>query len=135
MRRVSIMLAAALLSTATAAFAERVSSADRRAGELDRALAGRVAGEPRSCLSLLQTRDSTSYAGTILYRADRNTVYRNDLGGCPELRWDTYPVFNIHGSQLCQGEIVQIVQRGGGFPAGSCVVGPFVPYTRIPGTR
>lgn len=135
MRLVPLVLALAATVAATAASAERVAPADRRSAELERLLAGRVAGEPRSCLPLFETRDSRTFAGTIVYGSNRTTVYRNDLGGCPELRWDTYPVFNIHGSQLCEGEIVRIVQRGGDFQAGSCVVGRFVPYTRIPGTR
>ena len=96
---------------------------------LEKALAGKVAGTPRDCLSLIDTRDSQTYDGTIVYRINRNLSYVNDLNGCTSLGWSSIPVFDIHGSQICRGDIVRIVDRDGGGPRGSCSVGQFVPYT------
>ena len=128
--RVGMILVSACL--ATTASAQRVEKVDRRAAEYDRLMTGRVAGEPRSCLPEGQTRQSTIYRGAIVYRVSRDTVYRNDMNGCSDLRFDTYPVFRIYSGQLCRGDIVQIVDRGNGMAAGGCTVGSFVPYTRVP---
>lgn len=98
--------------------------------ELTRLLEGRVAGAPRSCLSLLEMRDSRVFHGTIIYRVSRDKIYRNDLNGCPELNSNSFPIFKSTTGQICQGDIVDLVDRGVQFPIGACSVGPFVPYTR-----
>ncbi len=101
--------------------------------KLEKALAGKVAGKPQTCLSVINARDSQTFDnGTILYKAGRNLSYRNDLNGCSQLSWNAYPVFDIRGSQICRGDIVRIVDRGGAGVMGACSVGDFVPY-RTPG--
>lgn len=97
---------------------------------LERALAGRVAGPPQQCLPINRATQSTVHRGAILYRSG-NTVYRNDLNGCPELNFNTVPVIKVRGSTVCAGEIVQLADRGIGGPVGACSFGPFVPYTRV----
>jgi hypothetical protein len=93
-----------------------------------KALAGKVAGTPRSCISVLDLRQSTTYRNSIVYRINSKLSYANDLGKCPYLRNDNIMVTNIRGSQICRGDIVNMVGRGSSFPAGSCVFSDFVPY-------
>ena len=120
-----------LLATACATTREdRTAAPDPK---LEKALAGKVAGTPQTCLSLIDARDSQTFDnGTILYRAGRNVTYRNDLNGCSQLTWNAYPVFDVRGSQICRGDIVRIVDRSGSGVMGACSVGDFVPY-RKPG--
>ena len=96
--------------------------------KLTKALAGKVAGEPRDCLPLMDTRDSQTFNGSIVYNLGRSTAYRNDMQQCPMLGRDYIPVFNVIGSQVCRGDIVRFVDRLSGANWGSCVVGKFVPY-------
>lgn len=102
----------------------------RDSAALTKALAGRVAGKPVDCLSTIDTRESSTYDNTIVYRASGRVIYRQDLNDCPSLTWSSIPVFEIRGAQLCRGEIVRIVDRSGTGQRGSCTVGQFVPYTR-----
>ena len=118
-----------LLATACATTRdEQKASVDAK---LETALAGKVAGKAQTCLSLIDARDSQTFDnGTILYRAGRNITYRNDMNGCSQLSWNSYPVFDIRGSQICRGDIVQIVDRSGTGVRGACSVGEFIPYRK-----
>jgi hypothetical protein len=93
-----------------------------------KALAGRTAGEPRDCLSLTDTQNSSTYRGTILYRVNSKLTYRNDMNGCPSLTDDRIPVIEVRGSQICRGDIVRLADRMSGAQWGACTFGKFVPY-------
>jgi hypothetical protein len=93
-----------------------------------KALSGKVAGTPRSCISLNDARQSTTYRSAIVYRVSSRLSYVNDLGKCPFLRDDNILVTKTFGSQLCRGDIVNMVDRGSHFPSGSCAFSDFVPY-------
>lgn len=125
-----IPMALLLLGTACATTgAARDGTPDAK---LAKALVGKVAGTPRSCLSTSDARSSTTYRDAILYRVNSKLTYVNDLGKCPFLRDDNILVAKVYGSQICRGDIVNMVGRAGGFPMGSCVFSDFVPY-RSPG--
>ena len=93
-----------------------------------KALAGKVAGAPLSCISLRDSEQSSTFRGAILYRVNSKLTYLNDLGKCPFLRNDAILVTKVYGSQLCRGDIVNMLDRGSHFPSGSCVFSDFVPY-------
>lgn len=98
-------------------------------------LGGRLVGPPQSCLSRRRA-DSMHIVDdyTILYR-DGATTWRNDPpGGCNGLgRPGSAMVSRTIGSQLCRGDIVNIVDNRSGFQSGTCVLGDFVPFRRPPG--
>jgi hypothetical protein len=105
----------------------------RAAEQLASALAGRVPGRPLSCIPTYRA-DNMQVINdwTILFR-DGGTVYvQNPRGGCPGLeRGSTVLVSRIHGgTQLCSGDIQQLVDSSTRVTRGSCVFGPFLPYTR-----
>lgn len=137
MRRILILAAAGLAVTAgtSALVAKSQSAVDRSARDqatLDKALAGKVAGKPQSCIPLIQIRDTT-YIGstTILYRVSSNLVYRNDpAGGCPGLRAGSGLITRTSTGQLCSGDIAQVRDFSANFSAGSCALGEFVPYRK-----
>lgn len=116
-----LMLASACATTTAA----RNEAPDDK---LAQALAGKVAGKPVSCISLNDARSSTTYRDAILYRSSSKLTYANDLGNCPYLRENNILVTRATGSQLCRGDIVNMVDRGSGFPTGSCAFSDFVPY-------
>lgn len=101
--------------------------------QLDRYLAGKVAGSPQSCLATFR-RDNmiTVDERTILFRDGANRVYRNDPpGGCNGLgRPGIAMVTRTFGtSQLCRGDIVHMTDLTAGATVGTCSLGDFVPYT------
>jgi hypothetical protein len=93
-----------------------------------KALAGKVAGTPKSCLSLRDATNSASYEGTMLYRASRTLTWRNDMNGCPSLGNDRIPVLRVYSSEVCRGDIVTFADRVTGNTTGACTFGDFVPY-------
>ncbi len=124
-KTMTALAAAALLAgcATTGAVADRPEDP-----KVTKALAGKTPGEPRDCLSLVDSRASSTYDGTILYRVSRNLTYRNDMNGCPSLGWDRIPVVEVRGSQICRGDIVRLADRTTGATWGACTFGDFVPY-------
>lgn len=102
--------------------------------EIDRALTGRIAGPPLHCLPTYRAGDMNVVdENTILYR-DGATTYRNDPpGGCHGLgRPGNAMVSRPLGSQLCSGDIIQVVDTRSGMYQGGCTLGDFVPFRRPP---
>ena len=100
--------------------------------EISQALTGKIPGPPQSCLSILSANDMKVVdENTILY-FHGSTTYRNDPpGGCPGIgRPGNAMVTHPTSSQLCRGDIVQVVDTSSGIFAGSCVMGDFVPFTK-----
>jgi hypothetical protein len=110
----------------------------RAAQELDRYLAGKVAGRPQTCLPRYRTSDMVVIdERTVLFRDGGSRVWRTDIpGGCSNLGRPGYAMVTQQygGTGLCTGEIVRVVDTQTGMLAGSCTFGPFVPFT-TPGRR
>lgn len=128
MRKIIASLLAAAALAAPAAAAPRLTPA----AELDRLLAGRLAGKPTSCISLFGSRSSQIIEGTALVYRDGRTLWVNrPRSGARSLRDDDVLVTHLHGSQLCRIDSVKLVDRNSGFQRGFVVLGDFVPY-RLP---
>lgn len=97
--------------------------------EADRALDGKVAGAPVSSISRIEAQRMSVFDGYVLFRVNRDLVYRNDLQGCSILRADDILQLNLYGTdRLSRGDIAQIISRAGNFGKGACPLGDFVPY-------
>ena len=130
MRRLASILALGLI------MATAPASAQYRGGEaeLERALAGRVAGEPVRCIMLRPSTQSTIIDDTaILFRVG-NTIYVNrPRAGAESLdRSDTLVHRQFGGtSQLCSIDTMRTVDLHTGFMTGIVFLGEFVPYRRV----
>jgi hypothetical protein len=106
----------------------------REQADLDKVLAGKVAGTPVSCVSAFGVGANLRAISddVLVYEVSRKLAYKNRLiGSCTGLsRGDTL-VLNLHGSQYCRGDIARAVSLPSGFSGGSCSLGDFVPY-RVP---
>lgn len=120
--------AAALLVSSTAP-AGPVGS-PKSAEALAKALAGRAAGAPVSCISD-RARMHVVDDWTILYR-DRGTIYvQKPRGGCHGLANNMSLIRNqFVSTRLCRGDINRIVDLRTGFGTGACVFSEFVPYRK-----
>jgi len=95
-------------------------------------LAGKIAGRPQSCIpsyvaSNLEVIDPTTFA----YR-DGSRIYVNQVqGACHGAQTPGYTLvmhpFGFGGP--CQNDVVRVTELSTGMVAGSCILGPFVPYT------
>ena len=115
-------------ATVDRAYAENKAAAYDIA--IGKALAGKTAGKPQSCISLREANGTEQIADrTILYNVNRRLTYRNDMrGGCLSLGRDRALVTKVYSSQLCSGDVVTPTDFVTGFSGGSCVLGDFVPY-------
>ncbi len=98
---------------------------------LDRNLAGKVAGQPVSCLTAEPGAQTIRVSDSVLlYRVSGNLVYKNDLrDSCPGLARDTdIIVSETHGMGPCRGDIIHLVDRVSGMRGASCSLGDFTPY-------
>jgi hypothetical protein len=91
------------------------------------------AGEPVSCVNQRDLRGNRSAGDALVFTGlgDRLWVNR-PAAGCPGLDSGRTLVTRTTTTQLCRGEIVSIVDPVSGFSAGSCSLGDFVPYRRLP---
>ncbi|AQR72482.1 hypothetical protein [Sphingomonas sp. LM7] len=100
--------------------------------KLQKLLAGRVAGEPVSCISLPPGNSSQVIEGkAIVYRVGSRLYVNTPRSGAESLNDDDILVVKMTGSQLCSIDTINLVDRTSGFPRGFVILGKFVPYTRV----
>ena len=134
--RISTVLAlgaAATLASCSTAPPVPQGRSPQAAQELARALAGRTQGRPMTCIPNYRTSQMEVIDDWTILVKDGRTVYvQNPRGGCRGLeRGSTVLVSRLFGgTQLCSGDIQQLVDSSSRMTVGSCVFGPFVPYTR-----
>jgi hypothetical protein len=124
---------AALVATSTIAVAEKDSYSAKSAEKLGKALAGRTAGAPVSCIGNMRGSDMQVIDDyTILFKEGGTVYVQKPRGGCYGIGNGNYTlVTRIAGSnRLCSGQIGEIVDRVSGYGFGSCVFGDFVPYRK-----
>ena len=95
------------------------------------ALAGRVVGEPVSCLSNRDIRDTDAVTDrVILFHVRGGRTYRNDLPlACPRVsRPGTAIVHRSTVDRLCDVDTVEVVDPVSGISYGACQLGKFQPY-------
>jgi len=107
--------------------------APKQQAQLDRLLGGKVAGPPQSCLPNWQVHDmSVIDDQTIIFRDSPGRVWlQKPQNPCNLLSMGPYALVTRNPTgALCQGDIGQVIDTMSGTNVGSCVMGPFVPYTR-----
>jgi hypothetical protein len=122
----AVILIPMLALASCAASSARSPDADR--AEIAKELAGKTAGEPRSCIPLDDARSAKAYHDALVYRTSRRLIYVNAARGCDSFDPDPIFVNKVFGSQLCRGDVIQLVSRTGGIPGPFCILGDFTPY-------
>ena len=132
-----VMFAAALASMAGCAMNDPVDSpaADRDRADLAAALQGyEQAGPPVSCVNQRDLGGNRSAGeGAIIFQgrmSDRLWVNRPS-GGCPSLGMGRALVTRTPSTQLCRGDITNVVDLTAGTQFGGCGLGDFTPYRRV----
>lgn len=133
MRKLLLTIPAAMLLAAPAMSEEKIDLTEKQQIMLDKRLAGRTAGEAKSCISGNDQRNMTVISDDILiFSGSRNsrTIYVNKpYGGCNNADRNIL-AYRRSTSALCRGEIVQLIDNASGMATGSCAFGDFVPYTK-----
>ena len=122
----TLFLAAAIVASPAAA-----ANRDAPEVQLQKALAGRVAGKPVDCISLLGSNSSEIIDGkVIIYRVGSRLYVNAPRSGAESLRRDDILVTRTIGSQLCSIDTVRLIDRASGFPRGFVSLAQFVPYSK-----
>jgi hypothetical protein len=133
MRGISVLLmGAALVGCSTTAQPPAMRSAEGQQ-QIQRLLAGKVAGPPVNCLPSTRANDMTVIdEDTVIFRQSSSHVFVGHMeGGCSNLGRPGYALLTkqIGSSGLCRGDIATVVDTHSGFTVGSCVIGDFIPYS------
>ena len=126
------LLLGAIPATAQTAKADRAAAAQARYdAKLAKALEGRVAGEPVRCIDMRSIRSSTIIDKTAIIYEVGNKLYLNrPADGASSLDSDDVLVTKTSSSQLCDIDIVRLIDRSNHFPTGFVNLGKFVPYSK-----
>lgn len=124
----SIVAIAAGVALALPAQADQRRSPEQ---QLERALEGRVAGEPVNCVNLRSVRNSRIIDRTAILFDVGGIVYVNrPRSGAESLDRSDTQVLRSFGSQLCSIDTIRMVDPVSGIFRGSVFLGEFVPYRR-----
>ncbi|MDR6852981.1 hypothetical protein J2Y54_002501 [Sphingomonas sp. BE123] len=127
--------ALAALALPGAAMADEQPDAKGEA-ELAKMIEGRVAGKPVRCLPTTAMSQTTVIDKTaIVYRAGSKLYVNRPRSGADQLDDDDILVTKIYGSQLCNIDKVDLVDRTSRMWSGFVVLGDFVPYTKVTAAR
>ena len=113
--------------------ASAVQAKPKQTGEerLAKLLEGRVAGQPVSCISLHQTRDTRVIDKTAIVYKSGSTIWVNRPSNPQSLDDDDVLVTELRGSQLCRMDIVRTHDRTAHFYTGFVGLQDFVPYRKV----
>lgn len=126
-KSVSLMVGAILVAAVPAVAAEKLAPE----AQLAKAVEGRVAGEAVNCISLRPSGSSqVIQRSAIVYRTGGTLYVNRPRAGAESLSgWDTL-LTRTFTSQLCSGDVVQVVDPSTGHMRGLVFLGEFVPYKR-----
>ena len=128
-RMKSVLAATALLSLAPSAQAGPRLSPEE---QLAKALEGRVAGEPVRCISYSRINSSRIIEGAaIIYDAGGTLYVNRPDSGAEALDDNDILVTRLHGSQLCDNDVTELVDRSSRMMSGLVFLGEFVPYKKV----
>ena len=129
MRKLISLIAGGMMLASTPALA----SSPQGEEELERALAGRVAGEPVQCINMFQSSSSRIIDRTAIIFRVGSTLYVNRPRVGAESLDRSDALFSRRfgsASRLCNDETMRVIDPVSGIMNGIVFLGDFVPYRR-----
>ena len=133
MRSIALLIATAALAACTTAPQQQQTVSAEGEAHFQRLIAGKAAGPAVSCISRMRANDMTVIDDNRIAFRDGNRVYVNDFRGqgCSGAGSGFYTlVTRTSGSNLCSGDIAELVDARSGMLRSACILGEFTPYTR-----
>ena len=128
-----LTVGAALVLASCTAGSHQYQRSSEAQQDLDKALAGRVAGKPLNCIPNYRATDMQIIDDyTIIFKDGRTVYLQTPEYGCPGIANHSNILVNrpMGTSQLCSGDINHLIDPSTGMSGGSCVFSDFVPYTK-----
>ena len=130
MKNATILAAGALAAVVAAAPASAARPSPQQ--QLEKALAGRVAGKPVDCIDPRVNSSTQVIDGTAIIFGSGRTIYLQQTDNAKSLRNDDVLVTDVRGSgQLCSIDTVKLHDQNGLWYRGFVGLDKFVPYTRV----
>ena len=127
----TLLLAAVVIATPVFTTPASALARDTPEVQLNKLLAGRVAGKPTNCIPLNNTQSSTIIDRTaVVYRVGGRLYVNVPRSGAESLDDNDILVTRTIGSQLCSIDTVNLIDRNSRFQRGFLILGQFVPYDR-----
>lgn len=134
MKRILALSLGALAASACAPAdpVARAEAAERNDMELAELLRDRTAEPAVSCVQQRLMRSNRSIGeGAVIFEGTNGRLYVNrPPAGCPELDSGRTLITRTPSTQLCRGDIVNVVDLTSGMHYGACGLGDFTPYRR-----
>lgn len=128
MKSIAIATASFAMLAAPALHA-RETPVSKGEAKLAKLIEGRIAGEPKSCITMIGSRPMTKIDDTALVYRAGNTVWVNRTRTPEAIDDNDYLVIRKFGtSQLCKSDNVTTYDRSGNFFSGVIFLDDFVPY-------
>jgi len=133
------VFAATMALTACAATPDQQARTERNEAAAELAAGGqsfgdgaRLAGPTRSCIPIQQIRNSRVLGDRVIdFEMRGGEVYRVVIPqGCPQLGFEQRFTYATSLSQLCQQDIITVLQGPGLMRGASCGLAPFQPIER-----
>ena len=125
----AFVLTASLIATLAAA--PLAARRDDPEVELAKMLAGRTAGPPKTCIPLNRNTSSQTIDGIgIVYDFGRTLYVNRFTQGCSALDSSRILVTRTTTTQLCRGDVAQVMTQTPSMLVGTCIFDNFVPYTK-----
>lgn len=132
MHILKVLAASALILAGSAPVIAGSAVSAKGEARLARMLEGRVPGKPVQCIFLPQIRNTQIISGTaIVYDAGRTIYVNRPASGARWLSQGDVLVTKPHANQLCNVDIVRLLDQGTHFQRGSVGLGDFVPYKKV----
>ncbi|MFN3516960.1 MAG: hypothetical protein ACK4YM_07345 [Novosphingobium sp.] len=129
MRKIALAIAAAAVMLGGATVQAKPKLTPQQ--QFEKLLEGREAGEPVSCIPQFETRDMQILDKTAIVYGRGNTIWVNVPQNAEHLDDDDILLTKTNGSQLCDLDIVQTLDRTSRMPNGFLSLGKFVPYKKV----
>jgi hypothetical protein len=134
MKKLAFLACVGLLGACTAERPTQMTADDET--KLSAALTGfEPAGPPVSCVNERDLRGNHSIgeSAIVFEGLSSSTLWVNrPAGGCPSLNGGRALVTHTTTSQLCRGDIANVIDPVAHISYGSCGLGDFTPYRRVP---
>jgi hypothetical protein len=133
MRGIALLIGLGALTSCTTGPVQPAPRSAQGQHELDRLVAGKVAGPPLHCLQSYDMQNMVAIDdSTVVYRSSGSRVFVNHMQGyCGGVGGNAVMVTkSVAGSQTCRGDIATMVDPFTHAMTGSCSFGDFIPYTK-----
>ncbi|MCB5425211.1 hypothetical protein H0274_08080 [Altererythrobacter sp. CC-YST694] len=134
MRKIITALAISALALTGGAVSAKQTASEKGEAQLQKLIAGRTAGEPKSCINTMRQNGMRIIDRTAIVYESGDTVWVARPTDSRQLRrTDILVIDRVNGSQLCTNDTMYTIDQSSGMYSGAVFLKEFVPYTKPKG--